>query len=34
MYNEYFEQLDTLNEDYLCEMANVAKEDTGLPYDL
>lgn len=34
MYNKYFEQLNNLNEDYLCEMANVSKEDTGLPYDL
>ena len=34
MYEEYFEQLNNLEEDYLVEMANVSKEDTGLPYDL
>lgn len=31
---EAFEKLDTLEEDYLLEMANVNKQDTGLPYDL
>lgn len=34
MFEEYFEQLNNLEEDYLLEMANVNKQDTGLPYDI
>lgn len=34
MYEEYFEELNNLDEDYFLEMANAVKEDTGLPYDI
>ena len=34
MYEEYFEELDKLDEDYLMEMAVVAKEDSELSYDI
>lgn len=30
MYNEYYEQLNTLEEDYLVEMANLSPKRTGL----
>lgn len=34
MYEDYFEQLNNLDEDYFLEMANAVKSDTGLPYDI
>lgn len=34
MYEEYFENLNNLDEDIFFEMANAVKEDTGLPYNI
>lgn len=34
MYEEIFEKLNELDEDYLIEMAVASKNDTGLQYDL
>ena len=31
---DLIEELEKLDEDYLFEMAQVSKDDTGLPYDL
>ena len=30
MYEEYFDELNKLNEDYICEMANLSPKRTGL----
>lgn len=33
-FEDYFEKLNNLDEDYFFEMANAVKKDTGLPYDI